>query len=776
MNLKTIAGILFFASWWLVLNASDLPLTNQWLRNKTVSGYLELNPNNRSFYLKKIGFNDEKECMITEIFPNYFSGGSWNLHSVPRQNDGIDHVPAGFNRFKSGKIKNPVMEFTIENVNFELKRCYSLLPGTDIFKLEMEWKSKGENYIDSLNLLFRPAKSYELKSQDGNTLIYTDRSGKKGFAVFADQIHYRDQKFGAVLKPGGIRLPAFNKVLIPKNTVIRMTAYIALFRKTDPEGAARQAKIRVFGKDTGRSVFSWKSEVNISTASLLKTDSGAVFWRLSPELAPEKGYVPSGPSQDWRLSAAGNEFIADQLVITPKKKTTGLRLKLADFKGADNAVIPAALFRFEAVEAVSRPYPYPTNHFSIYGNYMDRLLRVLPESIEPVRNQVFLISGRIPAGQQPGEYFSELTVQSEEFSAKIPIRLKVRCFSLPAEPAFYGDFLISGGGWCNKFSKTPREDVQFCGQDLRALRIHPGKSFTISQTSEGKLYGDPGAALLREMQRDGMQRFRINGVYHCGLFSRRFKPGSQEMDDAMTQFAQTVCQALDKYDLTGRTLWQLGDECHEPKLLKMQIHYSKLTGKAAPALRRFATINGYNPQVAELIRHTDIIVPHTDIFFTRIKPNIDLNGKEIWTYDNSFMNTGIRQNIVRGIAWRSARFGFRGYHQWCVNAWPRHWTPGFDNSGCVYYAALGRETVPQRSLRLVNFALGISDFDYVEILRNEIRRTKDRKAAAAAENELNNILWKMLPCWRDQPENYRIMEQARNRIGDLIESLRKNAW
>ena len=179
--------------------------------------------------------------------------------------------------------------------------------------------------------------------------------------------------------------------------------------------------------------------------------------------------------------------------------------------------------------------------------------------------------------------------------------------------------------------------------------------------------------------------------------------------------------------------------------------------------------------MAELIRHTDIIVPHTDIFFTRIKPNIDLNGKEIWTYDNSFMNTGIRQNIVRGIAWRSARFGFRGYHQWCVNAWPRHWTPGFDNSGCVYYAALGRETVPQRSLRLVNFALGISDFDYVEILRNEIRRTKDRKAAAAAENELNNILWKMLPCWRDQPENYRIMEQARNRIGDLIESLRKNA-
>ena len=65
--------------------------------------------------------------------------------------------------------------------------------------------------------------------------------------------------------------------------------------------------------------------------------------------------------------------------------------------------------------------------------------------------------------------------------------------------------------------------------------------------------------------------------------------------------------------------------------------------------------------MAELIRHTDIIVPQSDIYFSRIKPNIDLKGKEVWTYDNAFMNTGIRQTVVRGIAWRSFRFGFRLY-------------------------------------------------------------------------------------------------------------------
>ena len=103
----------------------------------------------------------------------------------------------------------------------------------------------------------------------------------------------------------------------------------------------------------------------------------------------------------------------------------------------------------------------------------------------------------------------------------------------------------------------------------------------------------------------------------------------------------------------------------------------------------------------------------------------------------------------------------------------RYQSTGFDNSGCVYYAPLGKETVPQRSLRLINFALGISDFDYVKILRDEIRTAKDRKAADAAEKELNGILLKLIPDWRDQPADYRTMDQARTRIGDLIESLRE---
>ena len=82
------------------------------------------------------------------------------------------------------------------------------------------------------------------------------------------------------------------------------------------------------------------------------------------------------------------------------------------------------------------------------------------------------------------------------------------------------------------------------------------------------------------------------------------------------------------------------------------------------------------------------------------------------------------------------------------------------------------EVKPQRSLRLINFALGISDYDYLTLLRDEIRRCKDRKAAAAAEKELQKIVTDMIPDSWSQPAAYRKMESARARLGDLIEKLK----
>ena len=94
----------------LMLNAAnDLPKTNPWCYNKTAAGYLETHASSLRF--NQVKFKNEKDCLVTEIFPAYFTCGAWNVHSVPRQNNGQDHVPAGFNKLESMNLKNPVMEF-----------------------------------------------------------------------------------------------------------------------------------------------------------------------------------------------------------------------------------------------------------------------------------------------------------------------------------------------------------------------------------------------------------------------------------------------------------------------------------------------------------------------------------------------------------------------------------------------------------------------------------------------------------------------------------------
>jgi hypothetical protein len=249
---------------------------------------------------------------------------------------------------------------------------------------------------------------------------------------------------------------------------------------------------------------------------------------------------------------------------------------------------------------------------------------------------------------------------------------------------------------------------------------------------------------------------------------------SPEMDAAMAMFARATQQAFKPAGLADKVLWQIGDECHLLDKLKSQIHYSKLTGEAAPELRRFATINGFNPMIKELIRHTDILVPHSAILFKCIKGKIDLKGKEIWTYDNEFMCSGVRFSKVRTMAWKGFKYGISGYHQWNVNAWVKNWRPGDDYSGTIYYPPEEKiDTHPQRSMRLVNFALTVSDYDYLALLQKLIRENAGTPAAAAAAGELTALVNGISPEWHFQTREYSKIETARERVAALIISLQK---
>ena len=76
-------------------------------------------------------------------------------------------------------------------------------------------------------------------------------------------------------------------------------------------------------------------------------------------------------------------------------------------------------------------------------------------------------------------------------------------------------------------------------------------------------------------------------------------------------------------------------------------------------------------------------------------------------------------------------------------------------------------------MRLVNFALCVSDYDYLVILNDLIKAKAGTAEAKAAQAELDRILNEITPTWHEQSTDYRKIEAGRMKIAGLIESLQK---
>lgn len=767
-------------------STAELPENNRLMYNKHASGYVEVKFN-RSTRFESLRTLKPERTFIQSIQTAYFSAGAWNIHSLPQKNDGVDHVPAGFNKLEKFEFRNPETTVIIRNRDFLITRKFSILKDSSIFKYTGEWKCLQENYLGNFFISFTPGKSFtkvfyykqgkfherdkesRYNMPQGEAMLYTDDSGKNGFIFLVDQSLYANQETGAFFRRNGVSLPGYCSRALKKGETIPLTVYFALFNDTDPEKALQAARKRIFGSETAKSLPRPLPRPVVTTGKILNTSAAGSFWRLGCELLPAESPLPRQKCSSWQISGAGNEFIAEQLVFTPSQKVKSFDMKLSDFIRKDGKKLSAGTFNIEYIRSIPR---HSAGHsVAVAGEYSDRLLRKLPRQLLPRKHYGFLISGRIPAGTAPGIYQGRVTLKTDGSTHKLPLTLKIHNFSLPAQPAWYADFLI--GSYADHFTKNKKAAAQFCKKDLVALRLQPAISVHVFFDKNGKLKNAPIWAVKQQFKLTGPQRFRIYGTFRCGKFPK-LKHMSPEMDAAMAMFARVTQQAFKPAGLTDKVLWQIGDECHLLDKLKSQIHYSKLTGEAAPELRRFATINGFNPMIKELIRHTDILVPHSAILFKCIKGKIDLKGKEIWTYDNEFMCSGVRFSKVRAMAWKGFKYGISGYHQWNVNAWVKNWRPGDDYSGTIYYPPEEKiDTHPQRSMRLVNFALTVSDYDYLALLQKLIRENAGTPAAAAAAGKLTALVNGISPEWHFQTREYSKIETARERVAALIISLQK---
>lgn len=139
---------------------------------------------------------------------------------------------------------------------------------------------------------------------------------------------------------------------------------------------------------------------------------------------------PVVASNTVRVSAAGGEYEAVQLVVRPAKDVT-VSLRVSDFQGP-GSVIPGRYFEIYQVAYV--PVNIPTDKFGWVDDWPDPIAPVAgPVACKAEVNQPFWVLAHVPAGAKSGIYRGRIELDSGEEKAIVPVELEVYGFSLTAE-------------------------------------------------------------------------------------------------------------------------------------------------------------------------------------------------------------------------------------------------------------------------------------------------------------------------------------------------------
>ncbi|MBO5939924.1 MAG: DUF4091 domain-containing protein [Kiritimatiellae bacterium] len=175
---------------------------------------------------------------------------------------------------------------------------------------------------------------------------------------------------------------------------------------------------------------------------LLPADSSSVrVWRAeSGWRIPRRRAMPTARAASLELSMAANETEAVQLVVTPSRPLSDVRVSLkTPLKGEDGTMLPGAV---DILRVGYVPIRIPTDGVGVRADYPDPLP---PQDAEPFpvakgENQPFWVRIRIPKGIKGGRYSGELEVSFIESGSAVKkgrftvsLEVDVFGFALPNE-------------------------------------------------------------------------------------------------------------------------------------------------------------------------------------------------------------------------------------------------------------------------------------------------------------------------------------------------------
>lgn len=165
-----------------------------------------------------------------------------------------------------------------------------------------------------------------------------------------------------------------------------------------------------------------------------------LWWAESTYKVHRDTPLPGRPTDDVRLSLAGNEYEAVQIIARPEQDVR-VSVSVSDFMGPGGR-ISAENFRLFEVGYV--PVSIPTDRLGWADDWPDPL----PPLDGPVlcragRNQPFWLLAYAPPDTRPGMYRGRITLTADGRETVIPMRLEVYGFALTARTNFRTAYGVS---------------------------------------------------------------------------------------------------------------------------------------------------------------------------------------------------------------------------------------------------------------------------------------------------------------------------------------------
>lgn len=537
-----------------------------------------------------------------------------------------------------------------------------------------------------------------------------------------------------------------------------------------------------------------------SGGELLSEDARAAIWWCEPErkVSRTRG-LPKAKGLALRLSAAGNEYEAAQLVLAARAPLTGCQVTAADLVADSGARLPASEIEIRSVEYV--PVTDPTDEVGAPGEWPDPLpLHRGPVDLPAGQNQAFWITVHVPEGTPEGDYCGEIRVSANGWSQEVPVVVHVWGFDLPRETHVRSGFGLSPRLIKRYHNLQTEEEVQqvfdLYLRSFASHRVAPysvGREIAVTWTKapSGEVVPQIDFTSFDAAARHALDELGFNSfVLHLpglggGTFHSRYlgeiaghQQGTPEHEAAFTRYLREVQSHLAQQGWLDKAYIYWFDE-PEPKDFDFVREGMRLIHRAGPRLTRMLTTHP-NPA---LHGDVDLWCLPTSTLDPEVVAQRKKAGEEIWWY----LCTGPKAPYftlfldhygteMRLWLWETWKYGLDGILVWETNYWtseaaypppslqnpwqdPMSWTSGYglsegarqpwgNGDGRFFYPP-NRDPAdtstkylegPVPSIRWELLRDGVEDYEYFWLLRSEVERLKQSGADPSAYAEAERLL------------------------------------